>query len=230
MDKGKILVVEDRKELAKLLRSGFQQAGYRTVASGDGAEAVKVARREHPDLVVLDISLPSMDGFDVCRELRQESGVPIVFLTGRAKEVDQLLGLRLGADDYVTKPFSMDILLARVQAALRRSKPHGAGNSRPEGLRFGELDIDLERHEVRVQGRGAALTDKEFRLLSVLLDGAGKVVTRAQLLERVWGYLPDMDVDTRTLDQLVSRLRRKLGPERGRLTTVPAYGYRFVIS
>ena len=224
-----MLVVEDQADLRRLLCAGLERDGYRCIGASSGEEGLRRARQEHPDLLVLDVSLPGMDGFEVCRMLRRDSRVPILFLTARDREIDELLGLRLGADDYIKKPFSLDVVLTRVQAALRRVRsPDAQGRSGIRGI--GGIDVDLERHELRVDGRACLLTDKEYRLLAMLVEAGGKVLTRAVLLERIWGYSPDMDVDTRTLDQLVSRLRRKLGSERERLATLPGYGYRLLVS
>ncbi len=218
-----ILVVEDEKNLLKVLRYNLEEAGYRVLAAADGDSALAQFQKDAPALVLLDIMLPKQDGFEVCKALRSRSKVPILMLTARKEEIDRVLGLELGADDYVTKPFSVRELLGRVKAILRRSSAGGPG---PSAFRAGGLEADLERYEVRVQGRPAALSPKEFSFLKELILADGRALTRDQLLEKVWGYDKSMEIDTNTVDQHIARLRDKLGPEAGRIVTVKNVGYR----
>jgi len=226
MAQHKILVVEDEKDLVRLIKYNFEKEGYIVRSAGDGEAGLAAARREAPNLIILDIMLPKMDGIQVCRELRQESQTPVLFLTAKKTEIDRILGLKLGADDYVTKPFSVGELLARVEAILRRVKDPTGAATNDEVFRAGELEVDPDRHEVRVQGQVASLTPKEFEFLSLLFKADGKVLSRDTLLERIWGYDRSMEIDTRTVDQHIARLRKKLGAEGKRIVTVPTAGYR----
>lgn len=220
----KILVVEDEKNLAKLLKYNLDKEGYRAVVAGDGEAGLEAFRKEKPTLIILDVMLPKLDGFEFCKIVRQESRAPILMLTARKEAVDRILGLEIGADDYVTKPFSIREILARVKAILRRtSAPAEAGSL----LRAGRLEVDLEKYECRLAGRPFALRAKEFEFLKVLMQARGKALSRDELLEKIWGYDKSMDIDTRTVDQHVARLREKLGPEAERLVTVKGVGYRF---
>jgi phosphate regulon transcriptional regulator PhoB len=226
----KILVVDDEPSITDLLEYNLRQNGYRVVVARDGHEALRLARAEQPDLIVLDLMLPGPDGFDVCRELRREgsptlSGVPIIMLTARDEEVDRVVGLELGADDYVTKPFSVRELLARVKAVLRRVGPAGSEDSLV--CRVGPLEIDTLAREVQLEGAPLSLTHLEFDLLEALARHAGQALSREQLLDQVWGY--DYYVDTRAVDSAVKRLRAKLrqaggGPDL--IATVRGIGYR----
>ena len=224
MAKEKILIVEDEKPLVKILKYNFEKEGYRVLAEGDGEAGLAAFRKEKPDLIVLDLMLPKVDGFEFCRTVRKDSATPILMLTAKKEEVDRVLGLELGADDYVTKPFSVREVLARVKGILRRASEKGGGSSTPE--RLGELLVDLERYEVSVKGKPVALSPKEFEFLKCLLQAQGRALTRDQLLEKVWGYDRSMEIDTRTIDQHVKRLREKLGAESARLVTVKNIGYR----
>lgn len=226
----KILVVDDEPVLLETLRYNLARAGHEVRTAADGLSALAIARREAPDLIVLDVMLPGMDGFEVCRTLRQESPVPILMLTARDEELDKLLGLELGADDYLTKPFSMRELLARVKAMLRRvemSRP-GAGNESHRPLRDGDLEVDLVSHGASLAGSPLHLKPKEFDLLAFLMSHRGRAFSRDQLLEQVWGY--DYAGDTRTVDVHVRWLREKVeaDPSRPELVeTVRGVGYRF---
>jgi len=226
----KILVVDDEPVLLDTLRYNLARAGHEVRTSADGLSALALARREAPDLVVLDVMLPGMDGFEVCRTLRQEGPVPILMLTARDEEVDKLLGLELGADDYLTKPFSMRELLARIKAMLRRVEMArsavGEESSRP--LRDGALEVDLVSHQASLAGSPLHLKPKEFDLLAFLMGHQGRAFSRDQLLEQVWGY--DYAGDTRTVDVHVRWLREKveIDPSRPELIeTVRGVGYRF---
>ncbi|OIO06036.1 MAG: DNA-binding response regulator [Elusimicrobia bacterium CG1_02_63_36] len=222
----KILVVEDEKDIVRLIKYNFEKDGHKVVAAHDGESGLALARKEKPDLIILDIMLPKMDGLEFCRTFRQESQVPILFLTAKKSEVDRILGLKLGADDYVTKPFSVGELIARVEAVLRRAGSAAVKEPVAAVLRAGELEVDAERHEVRIKGRPTTLTPKEFEFLRLLFRADGKVLSRDTLLERIWGYDKSMDIDTRTVDQHIARLRKKLRSEGQRILTVTNAGYR----
>jgi DNA-binding response OmpR family regulator len=221
----KLLVVEDDKNLVKLLKYNLEKEGYRVSAAADGEAGLTALRKERPDLVVLDAMMPKLDGFEFLKIVRRETRVPVLMLTARKEEVDRVLGLELGADDYVTKPFSVRELLARVKALLRRAAP--ASGDIPGGvLRAGGIALDPERYEVSVRGKAVTLTTKEFEFLKLLLSAGGRALTRDLLLEKIWGYDRSMEIDTRTIDQHVARLREKLGPEGAVVATVKNVGYR----
>jgi DNA-binding response OmpR family regulator len=217
-----VLVVEDESSIASFVALYLKNAGYsvRTVATG--ADALAQADAERPDLIVLDLMLPDVDGIEVCRRLRKDSDVPILMLTARDEDVDKIIGLEVGADDYMTKPFNPRELVARVRAILRRAAPD---SSKREGavLVHGDLSIDAGRREARVGDQEIQLAPKEFDLLWELLDHRGLVLTRDQLLERVWGYT--FAGDTRTVDVHVRQLRRKLG-DASPIVTVWGVGYK----
>jgi len=224
MTKTRILVIEDEKDIVRLLKYNLEKQGYEVLAAYDGEAGLALARKEKPELILLDLMLPKVDGIEVCRLLRQDSKVPVIMLTAKKEEVDRILGLELGADDYVTKPFSVRELMARVKAILRRSQPQGKVE---EAWRFGDLQVDPERFTVAVKGKAVALSSKEFAFLKILIETKGKALTRDQLLEKVWGYDQSLEIDTRTIDQHIARLRDKLGPEAKRIVTVKNIGYRF---
>jgi two-component system alkaline phosphatase synthesis response regulator PhoP len=220
-----ILVVDDEPKIVRQARDYLEQGGFRVVAAGDGKTALAVARAERPDLIVLDLNLPQMDGLDVCRALRRESDVPIIMLTARVGEADRLIGLELGADDYVTKPFSPRELAARVRAVLRRVK---GGVRQPGLIRAGDLQIDLRAYRVTRAGAEIPLTRTEFNLLAVLAQHPGQVFSRAQLLDRLHGVA--YDGYDRSIDAHVKNLRRKLEPDPAQprfVLTVYGVGYRF---
>jgi two-component system phosphate regulon response regulator PhoB len=224
--KPKILVVDDEPEAVELLEFNLKQAGYAVSTAGDGAEALKRARTQTPDLIVLDVMLPEMDGFEICKSLRLNPAtakVPIVMLTAKAAEIDRVLGLELGADDYLTKPFSPRELLLRIKKILSRGQVE---EKMRDQLRYGDLLIDVPRHIASWKGKAIELTATEFRLLTVLSQRAGRVQSRDQLLRDVWEY--DSLIDTRTVDTHMRRLREKLGPASKHLDTVRGVGYRFV--
>ena len=223
MAQEKILVVEDDKDIVRLLKYNLEKEGYRVVSAGDGEAGLAAARKERPELFILDVMVPKLDGFELLKILRRESRAPVLMLTARKEEVDRVLGLELGADDYVTKPFGVRELLARVKALLRRAGPAEAAAS---VLRSGGIELDVERYEVRVRGKNVPLTTKEFEFLKLLLQAGGRALSRDQILEKVWGYDRSMEIDTRTVDQHVARLREKLGPEAARVATVKNVGYR----
>ena len=224
MARARILIVEDEKPLVKILKFNLEQAGYQVLTAADGEAGLAAFRREKPDLVLLDVMIPRLDGFEVCKAIRAISRTPIMMLTARKEEVDRILGLELGADDYVTKPFSVREVLARIKAILRRGEP--AADAKGECLRAGTLEADLERYEVRIKGRPVGLSTKEFELLRCLWRADGKALRREELLEAVWGHDRGLELETRTVDQHINRLRGKLGAESSRLVTVKNVGYR----
>lgn len=203
----KILLIDDDRDLLKLLEVGLEQEGFEVLTAVDGSEGLRVAFRVHPDLVILDIMLPGMDGWETCRRLRELSGVPIIMLTAKAREMDIVRGLTLGADDYITKPFGVSELVARVQACLRRAE---SGNSRVPSamLSSGDLTIDFARHRVMLRGEPVDLTPTEFRLLSYLARNRGSVVPHRTLLREVWG--PEYEDELQYLKLYVHYLRRKI--------------------
>lgn len=225
--KPKILVVDDEPDAVDLIAFNLKASGFRVVSAPDGEVALKKARQESPDLIVLDLMLPEVDGLEVCKILRRDpatAGIPIVMLTAKAEELDRVLGLELGADDYLTKPFSPRELVLRIKNLLRRRSGEEGGD--PERMQFGELLIDVPRHLVAVGGRAVELTATEFRLLTILAQRRGRVQSRDQLLQDVWNY--DSLIDTRTVDTHIRRLREKLGKAARFLDTVRSVGYRFV--
>ncbi len=223
MAQEKILVVEDDKDIVRLLKYNLEKEGYRVVSATDGEAGLGAARKDRPDLLILDVMVPKLDGFELLKIVRRETRAPVLMLTARKEEVDRVLGLELGADDYLTKPFGVRELLARVKALLRRAAPAEAAASL---LRAGGIEMDVERYEVRVRGKDVQLTSKEFEFLKILLQSGGRALSRDQILEKVWGYDRSMEIDTRTVDQHVARLRDKLGPESARVATVKNVGYR----
>jgi DNA-binding response OmpR family regulator len=212
---GRILVVDDETAIRDLIGTYLRDEGYQVDEAADGEAALAAVRREPPDLVVLDLRLPGIDGFEVLREIRATSSIYVIVLTARADEVDKLVGLELGADDYVTKPFSPRELVARVRAVLRRGR---APDTTDEVLRFDGLTVDVERHEVRVDGELVEPTTLEFELLATLAGAPGRVFTRRQLIERVWGW--EFYGDERVVDVHIRNLRKAL--------TDPADAPRFV--
>jgi len=220
-----ILVVDDEPKIVRLARDYLEKASYQVLEARDGKTALAMARRERPDLVVLDLMLPEMDGLDVCRALRRESDVPIIMLTARAEEADQLIGLELGADDYINKPFSPRALVARVRAVLRRAQ----GEARqPEQIRVGDLSIDLRGHTVTWEGQALPLTRHEFQLLAALARDAGQTLSRAQLLEHLHGVA--YDGYDRSIDSHIKNLRKKIEPDPANpryILTVYGIGYKF---
>jgi len=225
----KIMVVEDERDIARMIEYNLKKEGYRTVLVHDGGFAAAAAAREKPALVLLDLMLPGLDGLEVCRRLKADaktSAIPIIMLTAKGEESDKVLGLGLGADDYVTKPFSLKELLARVQAVLRRyARPADA--PAPGKLKAGTLELDAAKVAVSLKGSPLELTSKEFELLKALMACGERVLTREELLEKAWGVDAALEVETRTVDVHVGTLRRKLGKEGRRIITVKNYGYRF---
>lgn len=226
---GTIVIVEDEANIVELVKYNLDREGYRTVYANDGRKGLELIKQELPDLVILDLMLPELDGLSVCKQLRsdaQTKSIPIIILTAKSEEADRVLGLEMGADDYVTKPFSPRELVARVRAVLRRSG--AADDAEPEIIENGVIRIDLRQHIVKVRGEEVELTPKEFDFLKLLLLNPGRAFTREFLLEHLWGY--EYFGDTRTVDVHVRRLRQKIendpaNPEY--LETVRGVGYRF---
>lgn len=225
----KILVVEDEKNIAKLVSYNLEREGFRVSVVKDGEEALESIRGNPPQLILLDLMLPKVDGLEVCRRIRSDprtASIPVIMLTAKTQEADRIVGLELGADDYIPKPFSPRELVARVRAVLRRS-------TRPESgpvWNCGVLTVEWEKRTARVGGKPVKLTRKEFDLLKTLVDANGRVLSRDQLLEQVWGYDRSMEIQSRTVDIHISQLRQKLGAEGKRILTVTGSGYRLVTS
>ncbi|MGB2874206.1 MAG: response regulator transcription factor [Gaiellaceae bacterium] len=217
-----VLVVEDESSIASFVALYLKNAGYRVRTVGTGEAALEEVAAEQPELIVLDLMLPDLDGIDVCRRIRQASDIPILMLTARDEDVDKIIGLEVGADDYLTKPFNPRELVARVKSILRRAVPERR-EVQTKQIKHGDLEIDAGRREVRVAGQEVQLAPKEFDLLWELLDHRGLVLTRDQLLERVWGYT--FAGDTRTVDVHVRQVRRKLG-DASPIVTVWGVGYK----
>lgn len=219
-----ILVVDDEPKIVQLARDYLEKNGFKVLSSGNGQQALAITRQERPDLIVLDLMLPGMDGLDVCRAIRRESDVPIIMLTARAEEADQLIGLELGADDYITKPFSPRALVARVRALLRRAQGELLQD---EVLRAGDLELDIKRKQVTLSGNPVHLTRSEFSLLETLAIHPGQPLSREQLLERLHGVVYD-GVD-RSVDSHIKNLRRKIEPDPAEpiyILTVYGFGYK----
>ncbi len=224
-NKEKILVVEDEKDLVKLIRYNLEKENFRVTAARDAETGLKLVRQTKPDLILLDIMLPKMDGLEFLRTIRPETQIPIILLSAKRSEMDRVLGLKLGADDYMVKPFSINELQARIAGHLRRSAGVMNGDGK-KNVTIGGIDVDFERHEILVRGKPARLAPKEFAILKLLIEANGKVLSRDQLLQLIWGHDEDMEIDTRTVDQHIARLRRKLTVERERIMTVPNFGYQ----
>jgi len=224
--KSRILIVDDEPETVEIVEFNLKQAGFGVVSASDGDEALKKAKTSEPALIVLDLMLPEIDGTEVCKILRRDpvtANIPVIMLTAKATELDRVLGLELGADDYLTKPFSPRELVLRVKKLLERGQPK---EKEEQTLKFGDLLIDVPRHLASWRGKKFDLTATEFKLLTVLAQRCGRVQTRDALLRDVWDY--DNLIDTRTVDTHMRRLREKLGPAAKFLDTVRGVGYRFV--
>jgi DNA-binding response OmpR family regulator len=225
-----VLVVEDEDNLLEALKYNLVREGYQVHTARDGDEGLAAARSSRPDLVILDVMLPRLDGFELCRILRRETNIPIMILTAKGEEIDRVVGLELGADDYVTKPFSMRELLVRVRNMLRRAQvaPEGVDAAAPQVLKSGDLEVDLTSHTARRAGELLNMKPKEFQLLALLVSNKGRAFTRDQILERLWGH--DYIGDTRTVDVHVRWLREKIEQDPGkpkRIATIRGVGYRF---
>ncbi|WP_243312256.1 response regulator [Fundidesulfovibrio agrisoli] len=225
MTKESVLLVEDDEDILQLLEYNFQNAGFAVTTSRDGLDALTRIRRQRPDLVLLDIMLPGADGFEVCRSIKRDpktAQVPVIMLTARGEEVDRIVGLELGADDYVVKPFSPRELILRARAVLKRLSPEAPAK---QVLRKDGLSVDMDAHRAEAQGQEIPLTATEFKLLAELFRSQGRVLTRDQLLNTVWGY--EFEGYARTVDTHVRRLRQKLGHYSEMIETVRGVGYRF---
>jgi two-component system, OmpR family, response regulator len=223
----KVLIVEDDANLLEAIKYNLRKEGYDVITAADGEAALNTAREEKPDTIILDIMLPKLNGFEVCRILRKETTVPILMLTAKADETDKIVGLEIGADDYITKPFSMRELMARVRAMLRRAKITEAPAAGPSLIIIGSIEIDTARHHASVSGTALELSPKEFDLLVFLAKNKGFVFNREQLLEKVWGY--DFAGDTRTVDVHIRWLRQKIEIDASQpqyLVTVRGTGYK----
>ena len=220
-----ILVVDDEPAIIELLSYNLEKAHYHVLVARDGIEALQIARQQSPDLIILDLMLPGMDGLEVCREIRKAAEIPIIMLTARGEEVDRVVGLELGADDYVVKPFSVRELMARIKTVLRRVQPTTA--STDDTLTAGELTLYPQQHEVLWGQTAIELTPLEFELLEMFLRHPGQVLTREQLLSQVWGY--DYHGDARVVDSAIKRLRKKFQAQKPGavfIETVRGFGYR----
>ena len=222
----KVLIVDDEQAIVDLVRHHLEKEGLHCIEASEGEMALHLARTAHPDLLVLDLMLPGVDGLEICRLLRREqrtANMAIIMLTARAEEVDRVVGLEMGADDYVVKPFSPRELMARVKAVLRRRQDGPTDAMR----RVGALEVDEAKYQVRVAGQIVKLTVKEFDLLCILMRANGRVLNREHVLETVWGYANAGEIESRTVDVHIRRLREKLGDESRRIVTVKGVGYRF---
>ena len=221
----RVLVVDDDVKTVELVKLYLSRDGYRVLTANDGLEALRLAQEAHPDLIVLDLMLPGMDGLEICRTIREESDVPIIMLTARTTDEDKLAGLGLGADDYVTKPFSPRELAARVRAVLRRLP----GERGPDEIKHGEITVNFRKHEAFLGSKSLNLTPVEFKLLGVMVKEPGRVFSREQLIEEALGY--DFEGFNRTIDVHILNLRRKLEPDPGDpryIKTVYGAGYKFL--
>ncbi len=221
-----ILIIEDDKNIVELVKYNLEQEGFRVLTATRGNAGLETALRERPALLILDLMLPEMNGLEICKTLKRNDkthAIPMIMLTAKGAESDKVIGLELGADDYVTKPFSPRELVARVKALLRRSQEKA-----PEDiLRSGTIELDVTKHELRLKGRPAEITAKEFELLRVLMSSRERVLTREVLLSKVWGYENSVNIETRTVDMHIGQLRKKIGKEAARIVTVKSIGYRF---
>ena len=222
-----VLVVEDEENLVEALRYNLEHEGYAVLTAPDGGSGLETARAALPDLVILDVMLPNLDGLEVCRILRRETDVPILMLTAKGEEIDRVVGLEIGADDYVTKPFSMRELMARVRAMLRRPRKSASARM-AEPLRAGSLAVDVDAHQASLNGKELRLKPREFDLLALFMRNPGRAFTRDQILEQLWGH--DYIGDVRTVDVHVRWLREKIEADPStpaRIITIRGVGYRF---
>ena len=224
----KILVVDDEKPISDIIKFNMAKEGYEVLTAFDGKEALEMFEAEQPDILILDLMLPEVDGLEVARTIRKTSNVPIIVLSAKDSEFDKVIGLEIGADDYVTKPYSSRELMARIRAVLRRQSPDHGDEQDQKALAAGPVRMDVERHVVTVDGEEVSMPLNEFELLEILLRNTGRVMTRAQLIERVWGA--DYVGDTKTLDVHIKRLRSKIEPKASSpryVITVRGLGYKF---
>ena len=230
MSEQAVLVIEDEENLLKAIKYNLEQDGYKVQSAMDGEQGLEMARQTQPSMIILDIMLPKLDGIEVCRILRRESNVPILMLTAKSEEIDRVVGLELGADDYVTKPFSMRELMARTKAILRRYSLSASDTVKESGkvLKAGKLEVNISKHVVTLDGELLELKPREFDLLALLVENAGRALTRDQILENIWGQ--DYYGDTRTVDVHIRWLREKIEGDPGspkRIITIRGVGYRF---
>lgn len=222
-----ILIIEDEKDIAQAIEYNLSKEGFKVAKAYDGLIGLKMARGKHPSLIILDLMLPGLDGLEICRRLKSDeksAGIPIIMLTAKAEETDRVVGLEMGADDYIVKPFSLKELIARIKVVLRRYSKQDTISTKT--LKFSDLEIDTDRHEILSVGKLVALTAKEFQLLYYLAENIGKVFSRDRLLDTVWGV--DVAIETRTVDVHMRRLREKLGKAGQHLVTLRGVGYKFV--
>ena len=227
MSDKRILVVDDEEHIVELIKFNLEKNGYKVITADNGKDALEIAKEQHPDLVLLDLMLPGIDGLEVCKEIRKEasiSNMPIIMITAKGEELDKILGLELGADDYITKPFSVRELIARSKAILRRTTVKYEDNN----FKFGDITIDFQKHEVKKDGEKIELTLKEFELLEILIKNKGRVMTRDFLLDKIWGY--EYVGETRTVDVHVRHLRQKVEKDDKNpvyIQTIRGIGYKF---
>jgi DNA-binding response OmpR family regulator len=220
-----LLIVEDESDISYVLRSNFKKEGYNVLTAGSAEAGLKLAQAHKPDIFIFDITLPKMDGLELMQKVREFSPSPVLFLTAKRDEIDRIIGLKLGADDYITKPFSIRELSLRVKAIMRHT--NGKPSAGKEKLvRVGGIDVDFERHEVKVNGAAVGLAPKEFQILQLLIEADGKILSRDQLSQSLWGPEQGLEMDIRIVDQHIARLRKKLGTERERVATVSNFGYQ----
>jgi len=225
--KEKVLIVEDEKDIVKMLDYNLKKDGFRTLSAYDGEDALDLAHRERPDIIILDLMLPGIGGLEVCKALKKDdktATIPIIMLTAKAQESDKIVGLELGADDYITKPFSHRELIARIKTVLRRIQEK---EKSPEVLKTGNLKMDFSKISVSINDKPIELTSKEFELLKALIKAKGRVLSRDYLLDSVWGFDHAIEIQSRTVDVHIRTLRKKLKSEARRIITVKNYGYRF---
>jgi len=221
------LIIEDEKDIVRMLDYNLKKEGFRVFAANNGEDGLDKARKEHPDLILLDLMLPEMGGLEVCKAVKNDTktaAIPIIILTARAQEADKIVGLELGADDYVTKPFSPRELIARIKAVLRRVKEK---EKLPEVFKIGDMVIDFSKIMVSIKDKPIELTSKEFELLKILIKAKGRVLSRDYLLDTIWGFDQALEIQTRTVDVHIQTLRKKIKSEAKRIVTVKNYGYRF---
>lgn len=226
MPKETVLVIEDEKNILELVKYNLEEAGFHVLTAQRGDTGLELARKQKPSLIVLDLMLPETDGVEICKTLRQNektSGISIIMLTAKSQETDKIVGLEVGADDYLTKPFSPRELVARVKAVLRRSKEKPA----EKVMKAGHLEMDTDKHVVILKKKAVDLTSKEYDLLRTLMEARGRALSREHLLDHVWGYDQSLQIETRTVDMHIGSLRKKIGDEAGRIVTVKNVGYRF---
>ncbi|HNX69287.1 MAG TPA: response regulator transcription factor [Candidatus Omnitrophota bacterium] len=221
-----VLLIEDEKNIVELVKYNLEKEGFRVLNASRGNAGLDMALKEKPSLILLDLMLPELGGLEICKILKQNDksrGIPIIMLTAKGTEADKVVGLELGADDYMTKPFSPRELVARIKAVLRRVQ------EKPKALllRTGSLELDITKHELRIKNKAIETTAKEFALLRTLMESKGRVLSRETLLEKVWGYESSMNLETRTVDMHITQIRKKLGKAADRIVTVKGVGYRF---